>query len=101
MSSATMVARALSPVRVHHDADEIRQAIGLDRLRQMAKYPRGYSLSCDCSRNDSDLPFDKDCEGLTMFNRRGKPVARFTGRQYVAAQTLDGGVAVYSRLIHN
>jgi hypothetical protein len=92
-----MTSAAVSSLRVHHDADEIRQAIGLDRLRQMAKYPRGYSVSCDCQR-DGIAP--ELCEGLTMLNHRGSPVARFTGRQYVAAQTLDGGVAIFSRLIH-
>ena len=80
-SAASAIPRNVSTVRTHHDDDEIREAVRMDRLRRMATYSRLYSITCDCCANDGDSD-EENCEGLSVFNRNGKPCARFHGRQY-------------------
>jgi hypothetical protein len=86
-------------IRCHHDDDEVRHGVAMDRLRLMATYARGYSVACDCCADEGlDL---EDCGGLRVFNANRKPCATYRGRQYVALENSDRTIAIYSRLVRN
>ena len=100
MTSAA-IARALSAVQVHHDVEEVNEALRIDgRLRLMGTFPKHYTAYCDCIASDGRVD-PEDCGGLRVHDRRGNPVSVFRGRQYRAVENRDRTVRVYSTLVHN
>jgi hypothetical protein len=89
-----------SSVRTHHDTDEIQEAIALDRLRQMAKFSKRHTVSCDCRHSKGYLN-EQDCTGLSVYDLNGKQCATFRGHQYRALEDRDGSISVFSTLVRN
>jgi hypothetical protein len=100
LATTTGVLHRVSAIRCHHDADEVRDAIAFDRLRLMSQYARGYQVACDCQKREETIAVE-DCAGLSVYNANHKPVARFTGKQYVASENADRSIGIYSRLVRN
>jgi hypothetical protein len=61
---------------------------------QIARFPSGHRAVCDCIASNGQIQ-PSDCAGLTISDSDGKEVARFSGLQFKAKQSDDGGVIIF------
>jgi hypothetical protein len=61
---------------------------------QVARFPAGHTTICDCLASGGKIN-EADCAGLTVSDSAGKEVARFSGAQFKAKQSLDGGIIIF------
>jgi hypothetical protein len=77
----------------HRTRDEVSPAA--IKTLQVARFPAGHSAVCNCAASGGKMK-PKDCDGLTVYNGDNAEVARFTGKQFRAQQSDDGGIIVFS-----
>ncbi len=77
----------------HRTRDEVSPAA--IKTLKVAAFPAGHSAVCNCAASEGKMK-PEDCDGLCVYDGDGNEVAKFSGKQFRAAQNADGGILVYS-----
>ncbi|HUO25858.1 MAG TPA: hypothetical protein VMU61_09330 [Candidatus Aquilonibacter sp.] len=83
----------IGTVSVHRTKDEASPAV--QKMRQVGAFPAGHAVLCECQASEGKVK-PEDCSYLCVYDSDGDEVARFTGRQFRAAQDRDGSINVYA-----
>ena len=83
----------LRGANTHRTSDAVSP--GAIKTLQVARFPADYSALCNCMMSDGKMR-PEDCDGITVYNGENVEVAQFSGKQFRAQQSEDGGITVWS-----
>jgi hypothetical protein len=66
-----------------------------DDLRHIGTIPVGHAVLCRCLASEGRIS-PEHCDGLVVFNSRGRQVGIYRGRQYRAQTREDGRIVIVS-----